>query len=436
MSVYKRGDVWWYRFQVRGREHRGSTRTGDRRAAQVEERRVRAITEAGAPDSRPAGAIDVAQLAEWDAARALAEGVAESRAKTLEWIWTPLADHFGARPVQGIDHQALVGYVAKRRAGGVRGQTIRREVQALKRGLEIAKGRGLILTVPPSPRIRSDAPSDAQRGRLHPPEMLAAWVGALHQDARDEVELALRTGLRAAELKRIAPSWVEPAPAGAETRYVLRVPAASAKGRRERVIGLTDAAAAIVLRRIEANPEATTVLSQSSHRRAYRTASAAIGYGTRIKLRDLRHTFATLAVAGSGDPWAALESLGHRDLRTTSRYQHTTELRASATAAAAERLLEVGTAGSAQRVKTGALDGELSNDIEVLNGGRGGFRTHDPRLVRPTQAHIDHACACDHCSAQAAIVLEMLARACPCRHTQSAQPEAEVVVLGEVRGVR
>lgn len=410
MSLYRRprSPHWWYRFQLHGREYRGSTRTGDRRAATVEERRRRAIAEASPSDRGARGSVDVAQLAEWDASRALAEGVAESRAQTLEWIWTPVAAHFGATPVHQIDHERITGYVATRRASGVRGQTIRREVQALRRGLGIAKRRGLILTVPDAPRIRSDAPSPAARGRLHPPAVLAQWIAALPQDARDEVELALRTGLRAAELKRIRAEWVEPAPVGAATRYVLRVPAASAKTRCERVVGLTDAAAAIIRRRVEASPDSEHVLSQESHRRAYRTACATIGYAHRIKLRDLRHTFATLAVAGSGDPWAALEALGHRDLRTTSLYQHSTEERAAATAAAAEKLLDVGTLESAH-----------SENV----GGRRGFRTHAPRLVRPTPATLAHASTCDHCAEQAAIMLSMLADACPCRHTEPAHSE-------------
>jgi len=347
----------------------------------------------------------VARLAEWDVERAVAEGVAESRAQTLEWVWAPLADHFGDKPVQQIDEVAITRYVAARREAGVRGQTIRREAQALVRALGLARQRGHIGRVPARPKIRSDAPLESARGQLHPPEVLAVWLAELHQDARDEVELCLRTGLRAAELKRVRASWVEPAPAGSATRYVLRVPAGDAKTRRERVIGLTDAAAEIIRRRVEADPEAEHVLAQGTHRRAYREAAERIGYGKRIKLRDLRHTFATLAVAGSGDPWAALESLGHRDLRTTSLYQHSTEARAAATAAAAERLL-LGTGDSAQVPQV---------------RGRTRDRTEDPRLVRRADHIQGDASSCPACQACAADHAEVQADA-PCgRHMHSAQ---------------
>jgi integrase len=325
----------------------------------------------------------MALLAGIDIARASSSGLDPTRPKTLEQIWSRLIRHFGTRDVGAITIDDLDAYVATRRRSGARGQTIRREVQAYRRAATIAKRRRMVSLVADAPRIKSDPPLASQRGQLHPPAILAAFVKALHPDARDEVELALRTGLRAAELKRLRAEWVEPAPTGASTRFLLRVPAQDAKSRRERVLGLTDAAAAIIRRRLDAHPDSPFVLFQGSHRSAYRLAAKAIGYDRRIKLRDLRHTFATYALAGTSDPWAALESLGHRDLRTTSMYQHTTEARAAATAAAAEKLLEAVTADPSQSTGTSSTDEQLPSDFEGLDGGRGGFRTHDPRLVRP-----------------------------------------------------
>jgi integrase len=305
-------------------------------------------------------------LAEWDIERAFAEGADAPRAKTLEWMWNRLVVFY--RDTDAREISDLVPYVASRRKAGVRGQTIRREVQALRRGLAIAKRKGIVSAVPEAPRIKSDPPSQEQRGKMHPPEILAQFVAELPADARDEAELALLTGLRATELKRVRPEMVEPAPNGSATDYVLRMPAESTKTRTERVIGLSPRAIEIIRRRIEAAPDRLYVLSQQTHRRAYRETATRIGYSQRIKLRDLRHTFATLAVA-AGDPWAAMEALGHKDLRMTSRYQHTTSARASQVAVS---------------VEGGYVQWLRSADEKPKNvGGRGGFRTHDPRLVRP-----------------------------------------------------
>ncbi len=41
MSVYKRGNVWWIRFQWRGKVIRESARTGNRRTAERFERQRR-----------------------------------------------------------------------------------------------------------------------------------------------------------------------------------------------------------------------------------------------------------------------------------------------------------------------------------------------------------------------------------------------------------
>jgi len=72
---------------------------------------------------------------------------------------------------------------------------------------------------------------------------------------------------------------------------------------------------------------------------AEREACRELGYRPAVALRDLRHTFGTLAVRNTGDPWAALQALGHSDLRTTSIYQSTTVERAAATSVAVGKTL-------------------------------------------------------------------------------------------------
>lgn len=310
-------------------------------------------------------------LAGWDTDRAVAAGADTTRAKTLEWIWSPLAKHFGSKLAHQISEDDICSYVGARRVDGARGQTIRREVQALRRGLEIARRKGIVLTVPHAPKIKSDPPHSGQRGKLHPPQILSAWLAALPQDARDEATFAALTGLRSAELKRVRFDWIEPAPKGSDVAALLRLPAESTKGRKERAAGLTAPALAIVQSRVA--PGRELVFAQQTQRRWYRAACKTIGYDKRIHLRDLRHTFATLALAESGDPWAVMSALGHSDLRTTSRYQSTTDERAAKAAVAASKAL---------LVVTPSLSPATQESLRSRkNGGRRGFRTHDPRLV-------------------------------------------------------
>lgn len=326
MGLYKRKDtaVWWCRFQVQGHEIKRSTRTEDRRAAAVEERRLRSYYESKAPRRRTRGRLTLADLGGKDCARASAEGATAEHVSALEGQWLFICGHFGADATAAvITHDSVNEYVVARRKSGATGQTIVREVQAMKRACAIAHRTGHLPVIPQTwPRIRRDATSK-RKGRLHPPQILSRWLAELPDDARDEAVLATLTGLRAAELKRIRAQWVEPSPPelralGVPT--ILRVPAEAAKARRERVVPLVAEALAIIKRRVDHLEDRDgPVLHKGSHKTAHRLARGRIGYQTPISLRDLRHTFGTLANRTVGID-AARDGLGHATLATTNRY--------------------------------------------------------------------------------------------------------------------
>lgn len=323
MGLYKRAGsvVWWCRFQVAGREIKRSTRTTDRRAAEIEERRIRAYYEAQAPSRRSSRAGDLAELAGLDVERAAAAGATKQHQEALAWVWGRIVDHFGAEAEpRVITFDSVQAYIARRRETGA-SDTIAREVQALKRACIIAHRKGWLAYVPPEwPKVRRGARSAKRRGRLHPPEILSAWLRELPTDARDEADVVLLTGLRASEAKRIEAGWIEPAPSNhLGIPAVLRVPAASAKDREERLVGLPARALEVLKRRAELVAPGAPLLYQGSHWTAYRLARQRIGYQTPISLRDLRHTWGTLANRLVGID-AARDGLGHSNVATTNRY--------------------------------------------------------------------------------------------------------------------
>ncbi len=260
---------------------------------------------------------------------------------------------------ESLDFDQIQNFVAARRERGNRGQSIRKDLQALKRGLDIARRRGWIRAVPDFPKVRSDPPKETQKGQLHAPHLLRAWLDALPLEARDEAEFALLTGLRATEIKRASATWVERAPADAGVPALLRVPAAASKTRTERVVGLTAEALVILERNPNGFPE--------THRNARRTAAKQIAYARNITLRDLRHTYGTLALQGTGDAIAAQAALGHTELATTQRYQSSTLKRTASASIAVARLLE-----RSPSAPSGHLP--LASEGEDRNGGRGGGR--------------------------------------------------------------
>ena len=358
MGLYKRkgSAVWWCRFQVAGHEIKRSTRTEDRRAAAVEERRLRSLYEAQAPRRRAAGRLTLADLGGKDCARAEAAGATPEHVETLASQWEAVVTFFGADALPTvISHDSVEGYIISRRKS-VTGQTIIREVQAIKRGCAIAHRLGAMPVIPQTwPKVRRN-PIGKRKGRLHPPHVLAAWLFELPQDARDEAEIAALTGLRAAELKRLAASWVEPASAELQAEgvaTVLRVPAPSAKARKERVLPLPPRALEIIRRRaIHVENYDAPVLFQGSHMTARTLARKRIGYKTPISLRDLRHTLATLTNRVGGIA-AARDVMGHESIATTNRYISGDLLEMGRAALAIDEI--VGTAKSAHVGKTAQM---------------------------------------------------------------------------------
>jgi integrase len=198
------------------------------------------------------------------------------------------------------------------------------------------------------PEIRRDAPHPKRRGKLHEPRVVKRFLAQLEGEARDEAELAVLIGLRASELRSAKAGWLERGPAG----RVLHVQPDGTKGRRDRWIGLVPQAARILTRLAKGKLPDEPLLSDVDHRRARQYACKRILYPIEITLRDLRHCFMTWGLQGSGDAAATQAAAGHRDLRTTQLYQHTTHERARRVSQAAAKALKGGTRQGAQKRKS------------------------------------------------------------------------------------
>lgn len=384
-------DVWWCRFWIHGREFYRSTGEADRRRAKAAERRIRAEEEARVASVGPRDrkAVTMKTLAALDLARAESEGAGNKQRDALEYLWSRIRAHFGdERDTRTLTPGELAEYVRARRAA-VTGQTIKREVQAIRRAMRVAETERMMrppLLASDWPRVRLDAPSDKQRGKYHPPEVLASWLAHMDEGARDAATFTLLTGLRAKEVARVTAQWVEPVPVGTAAApgvvAVLRLPASSTKNRKGRVVGLTAESVEIIRRRLEANPERELVFGDVLHRRAFETARRRIGYPRTITLRDLRHTHATIGASVSVH--GTRDALGHGRLSMTDRY-------------VTARLEDVSRVSSAVAAAlTGALTPEHSPE-NALYGGRRGDRTPDILRVNPEQADHDHLNACNYC---------------------------------------
>ena len=346
LAIYEKSDspYWWADVSYNGKRKRLNTRKRLRRDAEEAAWRFynEAVTAAGRPGRREGD--DLALLAGLDLNEAVARGVGVRQQTSVQGCWNHVCRLLGADtdPAK-VTFDLVVQYVATRRAAGARGQSIAKEVQALKRGLKIARRRGSIEALPEEwPTIRRDTPDKKKRGKLHPMAVVHQWLAQLQVDsppAWRQAEVAIRTGLRAEELRALTWEWVESAPDGAGVPAMLRVPAEAAKTRRERMVGLTPTALRVLNEARQVVDDWSEPLLTGDYRKRFTNARKAIGYDHTITLRDLRHCHATWSAQGTGDAAATQAALGHTDLRTTQRYLSATLARTASAASAVESAL-------------------------------------------------------------------------------------------------
>jgi integrase len=368
MSLYEhpKSQYWWFRFQVRGVEIRGSTGKTDRREAEIEERRLRAKAEETAP-ARTRGVGPLSALKSADVARAVRRGASpEIAERTLRTTWAPILFHFGEDyDISKLNAAALDEYVDARRAWEnhqghkqkirrVRGQTIVRELQALKRASKIALRRGWIrgvLDADDWPTPERDPPDPKLRGKLHSLERVREVLADAKKDIRETAFVAATVGLRWGEIQKLEWSWLGPSDVPG-VPAVCRLPSWGAKTRKERSLGVPPATYEIVKGRHEAQQAAggsgplfphskvSQYLSRFAKRRGYEQA---------VTLRDLRHFFSSVGLQGTGDMRAVQEAMGHTRYTTTELYQHSTLARTASVGVAVAAVLNVVTPTPAHR---------------------------------------------------------------------------------------
>lgn len=141
--------------------------------------------------------------------------MSDRQQESIQACWVPLLAHFGVgRDPATITFDDVVESVSVRRTAGLRGQSIRKERQALGRGLHVAKRLGALTEIPDLPKIKNDSVKRDQTGTFREPELGFRFLEALQAvprsyPARQQAELVVRTGLRRDEGRPLELSWVE-----------------------------------------------------------------------------------------------------------------------------------------------------------------------------------------------------------------------------------
>src|ERR1017187_7904355 len=247
MSIFKRGNVYWYHFMFNGEHIQHSTKQGNPRTArQIEaaHRTALAKGEVGIEERRaaPMCADGTKQFI------AHVEARHENKPQTVQFYAAKLNRLLEYPPIAGarldrIDEGIIEGYVVTRRAT-VGPATVNRELATLRRMLRLAHEWREIQRVPRIRLLTGERVRDFVLSR----KQEEIYLAACPQPLQDIAVLMLESGLRIGETLHL--EWVDItlAPVNGARFGFLRVREGKSKNAR-RVIPLTDRASAMLRER-------------------------------------------------------------------------------------------------------------------------------------------------------------------------------------------
>jgi len=348
VAVYKRGKIWWYKFNWNGESIRESTKQSNKRVAEqmeVAHKTSLAKGEVGLRDRKPAPTLR--EFAEGDFLPFIRSTFAAKR-KTLKYyeygVKSLLAfENLANSRLDAITGETIGGFIAKRQNAGLEISSINRELQALRRMFHLAQEWGRVEKALPTVKM---VPGENHRERVLTPEeeslyFRGASTNAMeqHTDPRllaDVARILLDCALRPEECFRLKPENI------ADGRLEIHFGKTDNARRR---IPMTQNVQAILEMRLSKAAGAAWVFpapTQSGHiepSSLKKQHAKAVSEATRIlreeagdkkrifasfELYTLRHTCLT-RWAPHMDPWTLAYLAGHRDMNITKRYVHPQE---------------------------------------------------------------------------------------------------------------
>ena len=324
MSTYKRGGVYWYKFQWKGELIRESTKQGnDKVARQMEaaHRTSLAKGEVGIRDKKAAPT-----LSEFCSNRI--EPYAKPRSS---WIWyragirallkyAPLAN----APTDSIRGERAAGFAAWRLAQDIQPCSINGSLRVLRRILRLAADWGIIESAPKIELL----PGETNRERVvtHDEEVL--YLAAASPLLADVATVLFDTGVRPDELHRMR--WEFVSWDNGRHGSILVIKGKSKAARRQ--IPMTLRVRKVLESRWKAQGSPATgwvwpantktgYVNHSTFRRPHR-AALKLSKVQPFVLYSLRHTFLTRLGASGCDVWTLMRIAGHSSITISSKYVH------------------------------------------------------------------------------------------------------------------
>jgi integrase len=333
MSIYKRGEVYWYKFMWLGKVVRESTKQGNDKVARQ--------MEAAHRTSLAKGEVGIRE-------KKLAPTLFEFCENRFEpWVKSTIAQKtwldfycVGLRAIKGyrpladlkldeVTSENVAEFAAQRRAqkGGLQVSTVNSSLRVLRRVLRQAAEWGLVQVVPKIKML----PGESHRERVLSIEEEARYLGAAPELLASIAAVLSDTGMRPEECYRLRWETITWANGRNGTLLVTHGKTKAAR----RMLPMTPRVRSLLETRWEASgsplegwvwpaPTKSGHLEPSSlkkqHRKTLRLSDV-----RPFVLYSLRHTFLTRLGESGCDAWTLARIAGHSSIAISARYVHPSE---------------------------------------------------------------------------------------------------------------
>jgi integrase len=333
MSIYKRGRVYWYKFQFDGKEIRESTRQRNDKVARNMESAHRTSLAKGEVGIREKKVVPT--LASFMTERILPWAEATfgvNTPKNAKWYrnecrvlkeYKPLAN----APLDGIKGELTSEFVAQRIKQGRQIATVNSSLRVLRRVLNLAVEWGVI---PVSPKFKVLS-GERRRERVVSAEEELKYLAVASEPLASIAGVLADTGMRPEEAFRMR--WEHVTWLNGRNGALLVTHGKTTSARR--VLPMTPRVRAIIETRWYAATKPEEGWVWPARTRSGHVEPNSI-YGQHLKaieasnvrpfvLYSLRHTFLTRLGASGCDSWTLARIAGHSSVAISARYVHPSE---------------------------------------------------------------------------------------------------------------
>ncbi len=255
MAVYKRGKMWWYKFNWNGEPIRESTKQGNRRVAeQIEAAKRTALAKERSRHQTEAAKPTLADFApKFTAAIETTCGEKPATVSFYKAKLKTLVKHFGARRLEEIEEAEIEQYTQmraktkSRRKRALSPASVNRELATLRRLLRLAHEWKILDRVPRIHLLRGEQQREFTLN--HQQEKLYLEAADVYLNLRDIAEVLIDTGLRIRECLTLEWTDVRLEPAEGAHHGYLTVRRKNAKNSKTRNVPLTARAVEVLRRR-------------------------------------------------------------------------------------------------------------------------------------------------------------------------------------------